>query len=151
MDKTLVNLYRKVGIIYRLTQNYLNEQLIAENLSFNEYIILINIHPNGTYQEDIIKVIVADKARITRLLKSLEDKHYITRQQSVEDKRVKRIFLTADGQQKLNNCLNILSQWHHQTSSQFDSTLLNTANQFIDDLYNNTVNYYHNKKGMEDK
>lgn len=151
MDQTLTNLYRKVGIIYRLTQNYLNEQLLSENLSFNEYIILTNIQAQGTSQEDIIKVIVADKARIARLLKGLEDKQYIIRQQDDHDKRAKRIFLTQLGQQKLALCLNILSDWHYHISSQFDDDVFNIANDVIDGLYHNTVNYYNIKKGVGQK
>lgn len=151
VDQTLTNLYRKVGIIYRLTQNYLNEQLMSENLSFNEYITLMNIQPNGTSQEEIIKVIVADKARIARLLKSLEDKSYITRQQDDHDKRAKRIFLTDIGQQKLDICLKILSDWHHHISSQFDEHILEVANYVIDGLYNNTIDYYNIQKGVGQK
>ena len=85
-----------ISIIYREHAKFLNEKVKDENLSFGLFPLLIKIYKNeGIIQEQLAQSFHLNESTITRNLKKLEEKGFITR---VQDKRSKRIEITKKGE-----------------------------------------------------
>lgn len=84
-----------ISIIYREHAKYLNEKVKDEGLSFGLYPLLIKIYQTeGIIQEQLAQIFHLNESTITRNLKKLEEKGFITR---IQDKRTKRVEVTEKG------------------------------------------------------
>lgn len=73
---------------------------IHPDLTFNEMRVLMRTgrHP-GITQRDLVEHSHTDKAQMARLLSTLQNKGWLTRSPSQDDKRVRCLHLSAEGQQ----------------------------------------------------
>jgi DNA-binding MarR family transcriptional regulator len=87
-----------ISILYRQAQVYLNKELKEIELTYSEYITLVNIEINQSFnQKHLAGLLVIDAALVTRSLKTLEKKGYIIKEKSLKDKRSYDIKLTQKG------------------------------------------------------
>ncbi|MFK5877884.1 MAG: MarR family transcriptional regulator [Flavobacteriaceae bacterium] len=77
-------------------QESLNE--VDLNLTKEQMIVLKKLHDqDGLNQNELAFLTLRNKSSLTRLLTKMESKNYITRKQSVEDKRINRVYITPLG------------------------------------------------------
>lgn len=101
-----------ISILYRQAQVYLNNELKPYNLNSSEYIYLINLAGNeGASQKYLSDMLIIDDAFTTRVMKSLEQKGYIAREKSLEDKRLYNISLTEKGKKVQPVIIGALEHW----------------------------------------
>lgn len=69
------------------------------DLTFGELRVLMHVgqHP-GCAQKDLVEKSRMDKAQMARTLAQLENRDWLTRSESAEDRRVRRLRLSAQGQ-----------------------------------------------------
>ena len=80
------------GIINMRSQAYITEACQPWNLSYSEYVALMNLYDlDGCSQSELCKEMKADKALVARSLKTLEEKGYVCRRQKDGDRRFKFI------------------------------------------------------------
>ena len=117
----LLSFARYVGIFNRQTQAYITAELSNMNISFSEYILLMNLYYNeGINQEDVSSMLFIDKAAIARSIKSLEEKGFITRKVTIEDRRSKKLFLTDMTKKNEEYFHLILERWEYYTTGEMD-------------------------------
>jgi DNA-binding MarR family transcriptional regulator len=98
-----------ISIIYREHAKFLNEKVKDEELSFGLFPLLIKIYKSeGIIQEELAKCFHLNESTITRNLKKLEDKGFITR---VQDKRSKRIEITEKGKKTARKVMDFDEEW----------------------------------------
>jgi len=94
-----MNLSRLISILHNQKNSYMNVQLKEFGLSHGQAITLKIIYEeNNIKQEDLNKRLQIDKSAVTRILKTLEDKGFVVKKTSKEDKRNHVLFLTAKGE-----------------------------------------------------
>ncbi|PXV95561.1 MarR family transcriptional regulator [Lachnotalea glycerini] len=117
----LLSFARYVGIFNRQTQAYITAAFSSMNISFSEYILLMNLYNHeGINQEDISSILFIDKAAIARSIKSLEEKGYISREVAIEDRRSKKLFLTDLAKKDEKYLYSILERWENYTTEGLD-------------------------------
>lgn len=72
---------------------------MSPDLTFGELHVLIHVgqHPDCT-QKDLVENSRIDKAQMARTLAQLQDKGWLTRSESAEDRRVRQLRLSLQGQ-----------------------------------------------------
>lgn len=89
------------GMTMKMIENRI-EDLLNENgidLTKLHYIILKKVSQNeGINQNDLAFFTNRNKSSLTRVINTLENKSFVTRKPSKEDKRVNRLYITEEGE-----------------------------------------------------
>ncbi|MEM6722579.1 MAG: MarR family transcriptional regulator [Bacteroidota bacterium] len=89
-----------MGRTHRTMENRINKmfQEAGINLYMEHWIVLMNLWiEDGLSQQEVAERIFKDKASVTRVLSSMEQKNLLIRVPDQKDKRIKRIHLTHLG------------------------------------------------------
>ena len=117
MEKSIGKL---ITYLSRCIQQELKNVVVPFEISVGEepyYMALIQ--NNGVTQDELTKLVKVDKAATARMVKSLEQKGYITRETDPKDKRNKRIYLTETGKLKYEPFANALRQFNQELTSEW--------------------------------
>ncbi len=120
---------RVLGVVYRQSLDYMNASVLELGLSALESAFLVSILVNeGINQEQLSTLLAIDKSATAKAMKSMEAKGFVKREQSVDDKRAKRVFSTPKGRQcresiyaKVEKYVALLSR--NISPEDFDTTL----------------------------
>ena len=86
------------GIVRRRIQALVVEASMDLGLTYAEFsMLLLLFDREGCSQDDMTAYLHVDKAAITRVIKKLEERGYLYRQQDSSDRRLKRLYLTGEG------------------------------------------------------
>jgi DNA-binding MarR family transcriptional regulator len=91
-----------LGQTVKVIEYFLQESFNSAKLDLTkeQMVVLKKLHnQNGLNQNELAFLTLKDKSSLTRLLTKMENKNYITRKQSKEDKRVKNVYITPLGEQ----------------------------------------------------
>ena len=91
-----------LGKTSKIIDYHLQEHLLKHgfDLSKEQLIVLKKLHEeDGRNQNELAFLTIRDKSSLTRLLIKMENKQYITRRQSEEDRRVNHVFITDLGRE----------------------------------------------------
>lgn len=110
LDKTLLPwLGRTMKGIDLFIADFFHERGIE--LTKVQLILLRVLEKNdGQPQQNLAFITNRDKASLTRLVNTMENKNLVTRVQSKEDKRINRIYITDLGRESLKNALPIIGE-----------------------------------------
>ena len=98
-----------ISILHREHAKYINDNVKEEDLSFGLHPLLIAIYENpGIIQERLAQTFHLNESTITRNLKKLEEKGFITR---IPDKRTKRIEITEKGEKAARKVMDFDEKW----------------------------------------
>ncbi|NBK98875.1 MAG: MarR family transcriptional regulator [Erysipelotrichia bacterium] len=106
---------RKVGkrLSYLMKHHrcFANERLKAFELSYVQANVLLHLSKEKRLtQEELAHKMLLDKARISRLIKVLEEKQYIYKTCSKKDKRARDISLSQKGEKMITTIITILGE-----------------------------------------
>ncbi|WP_127532013.1 MarR family winged helix-turn-helix transcriptional regulator [Paenibacillus kobensis] len=121
MDQLLVS---KLGFWlkrnYRNICNFLDQRLESLGVTNSQLGVLMMLwEEQGVTQKQIVRVLGIQPASITFLLKGLEEKGLITREQDKTDTRVNRIYLTERGKQLQPEAMAIVEEGERKIRDQF--------------------------------
>lgn len=106
-------LWRYLSIVHRCSQKYVGRALSSFGIKASEYPFFIVLSKNGSLsQHDLSELSGVDEAQTVRVMKSLEEKGFVTRIRSQEDKRVILVNLTEMGIKLKPLIEEALNQWH---------------------------------------
>lgn len=89
---------RYISGTYRHSQILINRAFEKFNIAHGQYIYMLFIYFNeGVSQKDVSRELGLDKTTTAKALKHLEERGYIERRQSTEDKRFYELYVTALG------------------------------------------------------
>ncbi len=89
-----------LGKTIKILEHQLITMLHKDGLQItkDQMVVLIKLYlKDGLNQNELAFLVLRDKSSLTRMLKTMERKGYIKRQQSTEDKRINNVFLTDFG------------------------------------------------------
>ena len=93
-----IDVAQSFGIVRRRIQALVVEACSDVNLTYSEFAFLMKLYTNeGCSQDGMADSLYLDKAVVTRVIKSLEEKNLLYREQDPGDRRLKRVFLTDEG------------------------------------------------------
>lgn len=123
-----LDIARQFGILNRRSQAFISAACTDMGIGFSECVLLMNLYRReGINQEDMSAVLFIDKAATARTIKSLEKKGFIKREQTDEDKRVKKLYLTEKGEATKKPVFAILDKWMNFLSEGMDETTFYTV------------------------
>ena len=102
-----------LGKTVKIVDYYLQEELKSQDLDLTkeQRVVLKKLHDrNGINQSELAFLTLRNKSSLTRLLGKMESKKYITRKQSLEDKRVNNVFLTNCGREVFTKTRPVIKQ-----------------------------------------
>jgi DNA-binding MarR family transcriptional regulator len=104
---------RLISFIYRKSLVHVKAALRKFNLAAGEqpFFMLLRCY-DGATAEELSSLLDIDKAAAARAIKSLEDKGFIRRVRSVEDKRQNKLFLTAQAKAQFKGIDAALQKWN---------------------------------------
>ena len=97
------------GVIRRRSQAFVVEACEKLHLTYSEYALLLKLYDaEGCSQDDMAGMLYLDKAVVTRVIKTLEGKGFIYREQDDKDRRMKRLYVTEFGKTQEEFIKNII-------------------------------------------
>lgn len=94
----MIDILREVGMIERALDSMSNIEFKNIGLARGQYLYVVRIyeHP-GIISEQLSNLIKVDRTTIARAVKRLEEKGFIERRSDPDNKKIKRLFVTAKG------------------------------------------------------
>ncbi|AKC60169.1 MarR family winged helix-turn-helix transcriptional regulator [Blochmannia endosymbiont of Polyrhachis (Hedomyrma) turneri] len=100
-SKNISNVVESISRIYHRLRKEINGQLINEGLSMSKMKILHLITTGKTSATDIKNYMGFSSRTVVTVLDALEKEEMLQRQQSASDRRVKYVYITEKGQDRL--------------------------------------------------
>ncbi len=111
------NIVRYITRLERQRRHYMDEHLRTFKLYGSMFIIILFLDRNpGSSQDNLCEYLLIDKSGVARKCRKLEDLGYIKREQSQDDRRQNRLFLTENGQELLPIIRTYLSKWREMVT-----------------------------------
>lgn len=106
---------RKIGKRLSILMNHqiahANERLKSIDLTYAQANVLLQLKVAiSLSQDDLCKRLLLDKARVSRLVKQLEEKDYINKNISTTDRRIFEISITDKGMMTIEDILEMLDE-----------------------------------------
>lgn len=147
-----LNIGKFIGILNRQFQMYINTTLNDIDLSFSEYIFLVNLYDNeGINQEELSSILFINKSATARTMKILEEKQFIIRETCDIDKRAKRLYLTDKGREYKEYICSLLDKWTNFITNGMDDDTIDIVSNGLKSMAERTrdsgyMNYLNNKE-----
>lgn len=119
------------SVLYRQYQSYINQNMKNHGVNFSECAYLIKIPDRGIVtQSYIAERLFCDNAVVTRSLQRLENKGFVKRHKSADDKRTVMVSLTAKGMEIKQIGMDARKRWKElvmsETSADEEKLLIQT-------------------------
>ena len=94
----MIDVLRDIGKIARALDSIANIVFKDYQLSKGQYLYLIRISENpGIIPDKLAEMIKVDRTTAARALKKLEEKGLIEKKADLQNKKIRRLFITSDG------------------------------------------------------
>jgi DNA-binding MarR family transcriptional regulator len=114
------------------------------DLSKEQWLILKKLYENdGQVQNNLAFLTNRCKTSLTRLINTLEKKHYVHRVSSKKDKRVNHVYLTKEGKNVIEKSLPVLQPLISNLQEGITSKEMESTIQVLKKIQEN-INKYHN-------
>lgn len=143
---------RWISVIHRQFQIYINNQLKPYDLNSSEYPYLVNLATNeGVSQKYLSDILCVDEALTTRVIKSLEQKEYVIREKSLEDKRSYNIRLTEKGKKIQPIIMNKLKYWTEILSEDMSEEQVDFVIHTLNTMANKVIVFNKSEKNKKNQ
>jgi len=134
------NIVRYIARLERLRRHYLDEHLRTYNLHGSMFMIILYLDRNpGSSQDNLCEYLLIDKSGVARKCRSLEDEKYIRREQSQDDRRQNRLYLTEKGRELLPVIRSLLSEWREIVTKNMDEQEQKELLRLLEIMENNAL------------
>ena len=113
---------RMMALIARRWRQILDTRLRPHDLTDATWQPLLELQRHGRpmHPKEIAEALLLDKSSMVRILRTLEDKGFVTREPDEEDKRAFYVKLTEDGALRLNEVLRLSRQIEQHATDGID-------------------------------
>ena len=138
----MYRIMRRINIVSRCQSAYLAEQLKELGLcsGLHSYILAITRRP-GVSQEELAKELGVNKSNVTRNLASLEEKGYVERHSSPQDRRVMQVFPTEQMQAVSQQVREAAWRWNDYLTTDFTEEEMEQFQRVLDRLVEKAKQY----------
>jgi MarR family transcriptional regulator, organic hydroperoxide resistance regulator len=139
LEKTLGYLLNRCTILIKNELTHRFKQAGYE-VTPEEWVILNRLwEQDGMSQNELARTTVKDKTTIVRFLDQMSKKQLITRKNSSEDARVKRVFLTPSGRGLKNRLIPIVQELLADCSENIKPSQLSVTISVLSDIEQNLL------------
>ena len=104
--------FQTLNLLFRCNKEFSHDKIRRQELSDTECMICSYIYSHENCSQDDVSVALrTDKTTVGKALMSLEKKNCVMRLQDAADKRVKRLFLTDTGREKIAALVDLHNNW----------------------------------------
>jgi MarR family transcriptional regulator for hemolysin len=136
---------KNLAIINRAANLYLDERLSIFGINRLQAEVLIYIGQNrARYQNEINGYFCLNKATITKIMSKLEKKGMILRLEDEDDKRKKRLILTAKAMEVIPQIKPILDEWDTIMYSALTNDVRDEFNDMVSKVTVHVMDYMQN-------
>ena len=127
--------FQKLHLLFKMGKEYNHQKIKDSGLSETECIIcsFVISHEDCT-QDDVVQAFHIDKTTIAKAMVTLEEKGFIERKQSADDKRKKVLKLTAVGKKATLAIGDLHEKWFEQVLSVLSPDEQKTFENYCDRL-----------------
>jgi DNA-binding MarR family transcriptional regulator len=147
--KAIALIGRNINVVDKYFRIYLRNRMNPYGLNAAEATVLLNMYEksgdaskaplSGTTQEALIAGLHYDKGVMTRTMKSLEEKGYVTRSANPNDSRSYVFTLTGKGNSFKKNLVTILREWADILFTGVDEASVSVLEKALDTMSENAV------------
>ncbi|MEZ5501570.1 MAG: MarR family transcriptional regulator [Halioglobus sp.] len=106
-DAATFNSRQSIGYLLKMAhmqlQDCANDVLAPHDISFVQWLVMLKLREGvASTASDLCRAMRHDNGALTRVLDQLEERGYLTRHRSVQDRRVVELQLTAAGSEQLD-------------------------------------------------
>ncbi len=136
MDR--IKITRSFGVLNRIYQNYISEELTNKDISYSDSIFLVNIGSNpGISQEELAGMLAVDKAAVARSVKNLENKSLVIIERTSADRRLKKLRLSDKGIAVLDFLQDLNKRWMDEVMKDLNKSELDLFAKIIEHVSSN--------------
>lgn len=133
---------RKIGKRLSILMNHqiahANERLKSIDLTYAQANVLLQLKVAiSLSQDDLCKRLLLDKARVSRLVKQLEEKDYINKNISTTDRRIFEISISDKGMMAIEDILEMLDECNEYILKGLSENEVNQLIMTLDKLVEN--------------
>lgn len=133
---------RKIGKRLSILMNHqivrANEKLKSIDLTYAQANVLLQLKVViSLSQDDLCKRLLLDKARVSRLVKQLEEKDYINKNISTTDRRIFEISISDKGMMAIEDILEMLDECNEYILKGLSENEVNQLIMTLDKLVEN--------------
>ncbi len=115
------SIQRYISRLERQRRRYLDEHLRDKKLYGSMFMVILYLEREpGSNQDDLVAFLGIDKSGVTRICRKLEDLDYIHREQSQQDRRQNKLYLTQSGNELLPLIRTLLQSWRDTVTAGMD-------------------------------
>ena len=142
-DAKTFNAGRSLGYLLKMSHSLIHDAQAAafagHDLSFVQWLILLKLREGvAVTASDLCRQMRHDNGALTRLLDQLEERGFVERQRSDEDRRVVKLELTTAGRRKVAELLPLAVDGLNNAVSTFSKTefadLVRLLSKLVDNL-----------------
>jgi DNA-binding MarR family transcriptional regulator len=142
-DAKTFNAGRSIGYLLKMSHSMIHDAqasaFAGHDLSFAQWLVLLKLKEGAAITaSDLCRQMRHDNGALTRLLDQLEERGFLERQRSEEDRRVVRLDLTAAGRRKVAELLPLAIDGLNNAVANFSKTefseLVRLLNKLVDNL-----------------
>jgi DNA-binding MarR family transcriptional regulator len=111
-----------------------HQQAATHGTTMSMGFVLLNIHSEGTPATKIAPLMGLEARSLSRLLKSMEEKGLIYRENDLHDKRLVRIFLTKEGKKARQKAKDTVLRFNEAVRKRIEPSKLATFFEVVDDV-----------------
>lgn len=138
MQSSFPDLCRCISIMDRLTKMYYNRCLADTEIGWGQqfYLEYIHDHP-GTTAQEMVEFIRVDKATLTKNIKFLVGLGYAETKSDMNDKRVKRLYLTQSAVSVAEKIKSIHEEFYSTLGAELSSEDLAVTERALEKMIEN--------------
>lgn len=104
-----------MSTIVRFSHVFMNRSLVDSDITSTEnYILMYLFSKDNITQDEIADYYAVDKGSISKMIRSLQDKGYISKTVNPENRRENRISLTESGRSRFAQTKSLFDRWHKE-------------------------------------
>ncbi len=129
-----------VGQVSKMTGIYICEKFKQHHIDLTreQFILLVKLHQeDGQTQNDLAMITERNKASLTRLINTMENKHLVVRIPSKEDKRINRIHLTKHGRETFEATSPVIKEMIKEVQKGLTKNEIKTVISVMNKVLNN--------------
>ena len=120
--------------------NFLGKHLKNENITTREFLYLFNIFSNKNIsQKQLAELMYVSEANITKIVKKLIEKGYVSRRKDDNNKSRNLLALTKKGMDIVLQMLKLTMEWESKVSDNYDSGSIVEFKDILYDLSEKSV------------
>jgi DNA-binding MarR family transcriptional regulator len=130
---------QSIGYLLKMSQSLVHDRAAAafagHDLSFMQWIALMVLREKGSQTaSELCRYMRHDNGALTRMLDLLEERGYVQRERSEEDRRVVKLQLTAAGKRKVTELMPLVVESLNETLADFSKAEFAELLRLLDKL-----------------